>query len=140
MTQSFALPRLMDRTRQIAHIARVLASLPLDSGWTLEVKKTVTRRSHAQNRLLWSLYEQILERGGEGMAGWEKEDLHDFFLIQHFGHEVREMFGRKRLVPLQRSSKLDKQQFADLVDHIVRFMASQGVCLDMPADTWAAAA
>lgn len=140
MLQSFNLPKLVDRARVIAHIARVLSALPMDCGWTLKVEKMVTRRSHSQNRLLWALYEQIIKVGGEAMQGWEKEDLHEFFLAKHFGSEVRALFDAKKRVALRRSSSLNKQEFADFVDFIVRFMASQGVCLDMPADSWAVAA
>lgn len=63
------------------------------------------------------------------MQGWRPEELHEFFLIEHFGHEVREMFGRKKLVPLNRSSKLSKMQFADFVAHIQQFMAERGMFL-----------
>jgi hypothetical protein len=140
MNQTFNLPSVVDRTRYLAHIMRVLSSLPMECGFTLEVKKMASRRSLSQNRMLWALYEQIIERGGETMAGWEKEELHEFFLIECFGSEVLQMFGRKKLRPRRRSSKLSKQEFGQFVDFIVRFMARQGVCLDMPGDALAVAA
>lgn len=92
------------------------------------------RRSSQQNRLLWSLYGDIIERGGEAMAGWKADDLHEFFLIDHFGSETHEMFGRKRLKPLRRSSRLSKVEFGEFVDHIVQFMAERGVVLELPGD------
>lgn len=92
------------------------------------------RRSSSQNATLWMVYEQILERGGEAMRGFTKDDLHEFFLLDHFGGEPHELFGRKRLKPHRRSSRLTKTEFADFLDHIVRFMAERSVVLDMPGD------
>src|SRR5919109_2216622 len=89
------------------------------------------RRTNTQNALLWSLYADILESGGEEMRGWTKDDLHEFFLIDHFGAETLELFGRKRLKPHRRSSRLTKTEFSDFVEHIVRFMAERGVSLTL---------
>lgn len=93
-----------------------------------------SRRTSSQNALLWAIYDQIIKLGGEDMAGWKSEDLHEFFLINHFGSETREIFGRKRLKPLRRSSILSKAEFAELLDSIVRFMAERGVVLSLPGD------
>lgn len=98
------------------------------------VKKYQKKRSDEQNRLLWSLYTDILQRGGEMMGGWTKDDLHELFLGTHFGWEVIQGFGQKRKKPLRRSSKLNTVEFAEFVDFIVRYMAEQGVCLKMPGD------
>lgn len=92
------------------------------------------RRSLDQNALAWVLYQQILDRGGEAMRGWSTQDLHDFFLIQHFGADTIEAFGMKRLKPKRRSSRLTKMEFSDYLETIVRFMAEQGVVLSMPED------
>ena len=134
MEQSFHLPRSLSRERVIERVARVLSGLTRDKAWKVEITEHKPTRSHSQNSLLWSIYTEILRKGGETMAGWEKEDLHEFFLIQHFGSEIQEMFGRKKHKPLRRSSRLNKQEFADFVDHIVRFMADQGVFIEMPDD------
>lgn len=91
-----------------------------------------SRRTNDQNALLWAVYQQIIDRGGEAMRGWTKEDLHSFFLIDCFGAETLDMFGRKRLKPLQRSSRLTKAEFSDYLDHIIRFMAEHGVVIESP--------
>ena len=131
---SFALPKLLARDRAIERIATFLARLSSDRAWSVTVEEKKPKRSYAQNRLLWSLYAQILERGGEDMRGWTRDDLHQFFLIHHFGSDIKDLFGRKRHVPLRRSSELNKQEFADFIEAIVRFMAEQGVALDLPDD------
>lgn len=103
-----------------------------------KVKVTVqmdrANRSDDQNRLLWSLYTDIIRMGGEAMAGWTKDDLHELFLGLNFGWEVIEGFGQKRKKPMRRSSKLNKIEFTELVDSIVRFMAERGVALHLPGD------
>lgn len=93
-----------------------------------------SRRTNTQNALLWSLYEDILRKGGEALSGFTKDELHEFFLIDYFGSETKELFGRKKLKPLKRSSRLTKLEFADFVDHIVRKMAEQGIVLQLPGD------
>lgn len=93
-------------------------------------------RSDPQNALLWALYQQVIDKGGEAMRGWTKEDLHDFFLGDHFGWERLEsdLLNRAKMRPVRRSSKLSKIEFVDYTDHIVRFMAERGVILDLPGE------
>lgn len=103
---------------------------------THKVKVTIQQdranRSLDQNALLWSLYTDIIRMGGEAMQGWTKEELHTFFLGNHHGWEVTELFGDKRKRPIKRSSKLNKIEFGEFVDSIVRFMAERGVQLQLP--------
>lgn len=87
-------------------------------------------RTLSQNALLWTIYEQILDKGGAAVWGFTKEDLHEFFLISHYGSEVRELFGLKRLRPVMRSSTLSKSQFSEHVEFILHFMAERGVVIE----------
>ena len=118
-----------ERLPALTRARQALADLPLDKAWRVEITAFKARRSVEQNALLWSLYDDILERGGEAMGGWTKDDLHQFFLIEHFGSETRKIFGKRRLVPRRRSSRLSKLEFSAFVDFVVRFMAEQGVVL-----------
>ncbi len=93
-----------------------------------------SRRTNDQNALLWSVYQDILRLGGEQLGGWTKEDLHEFFLIEHFGADVREAFGRKRLKPKHRSSRLSKTEFSDFLEFIVRKCAEFGIILTLPGE------
>jgi hypothetical protein len=101
-------------------------------GWRVEIIPHKATRSELQNRTLWWVYDNILKIGGETMGGWDREDLHEFFLLEHFGARTCSVFGRKRLKPNRRSSKLSKIEFAELVDFIYRFMRKQGVELPLP--------
>jgi len=124
----------MRREGAIERIARVLGTLSQECAWRVEVHEHKPTRTGQQNRYLWSIYDQILREGGEAMGGWVKEDLHEFFLLTHFGSETRELFGKKRLIPLRRSSRLNKQEFSDLVETIMRFMAERGVYIQSPEE------
>lgn len=105
---------------------------------TLRTILRKSRRSNDQNALLWSVYQDILRLGGEQLGGWTKEDLHEFFLIEHFGANVHEAFGRKRLKPKRRSSRLSKTEFSDFLDFIVRKCAEFGIVLTLPGESEAA--
>ena len=133
-SQSIILPKLVPRGAAIKRIADVLSVLQLEKAWLVEISEHKAKRSDSQNRFLWSIYTEILEKGGEDMGGWTKQDLHDFFLINHFGSETKNMFGRKRLVALRTSSNLSKMEFVDYVDSILRFMAQRGVYIRSPEE------
>jgi hypothetical protein len=132
MADVFILQKLLPREGKIDLILSEIMGLASDKSWRIEIKEAKATRSEKQNNTLWWIYETILEVGGETMGGWEKSDLHEFFLCLHFGDEIREVFGKKRRVPRKRSSKLGKIEFAELVEHIYRFMAEQGVALPQP--------
>jgi hypothetical protein len=112
--------------------ATVIQSLPMERAWSLTIAEYRLQRSQSQNAFLWATYQRIIELGGEDMAGWTKDDLHEFFLQNHFGHEEVTIFGLKRLRALRRSSKLSKIEFMDFVASIQRFMAERGVYLEDP--------
>jgi hypothetical protein len=93
-----------------------------------------SRRTSDQNALLWSLYEDILRKGGEALGGWTKDDLHEYVLGEYWGWDKHEAFGRTRLKPKKRSSRLTKLEFSDLLEFIVRRMAEHGIVLQLPGE------
>lgn len=131
---NFLLSKNSQRDAVIERVSKVLRMLDVDKDWDVLIGAHKEKRTLDQNSLLWSIYSDIIEKGGEAMGGWQNDDLHEFFLIDYFGSESKEVFGKKRLVPLNRSKNLPKAEFAKLVDHIVRFMAMKGVVIDMPGD------
>jgi hypothetical protein len=92
------------------------------------------RRSNDQNALLWALYGDVLSQGGEMLRGWTKDDLHEFALGEHFGWDEHKAFGRTRLKPKRRSSRLSKTEFTDFLDAFVRLMAEHGIVLELPEE------
>lgn len=133
MSQTFILPKQTDRTRQIERIAATLKGLPQDRPWVLSVVEKVATRSDPQNRYLWGVvYPTILQAGGETLAGWTKEEIHEYFLGEHFGWEVLAGFGVKRRRPVRRSSKLSKLEFADYIAFIQNKMAEVWIYVPDP--------
>ena len=121
---------------QESHRQRAIAAVAAEAvPFSVIVKKGGTR-SLQQNAYLWGVcYATILEQGGETLAGWTATDLHEYFLIEHFGHEVLEGFGRKRLKPLHRSSVLTKMEFVDFVAFIQQKAAEMGIVIPDPEGT-----
>lgn len=108
-----------------------LAKIAEKGKWRLSVEPYKPRRSDNQNRYLWGVvYPTIIEKAQ--LEGWDKDDLHEFFLIDHFGSEVIEGFGRKRHKPLKRSAKLSTTEFMDYIAHIQRFAAERGIVIPDP--------
>lgn len=128
--ESFTIRKGGELSRLMAYVSALIRGHNIK----VTVEEYRPTRSTEQNALLWSLYTDIIRKGGEAMAGWTKDDLHEMFLIEHFGsYEIR-LGKRRRLKPNRRSSKLNKQEFSEFVDFIVRYMAEQGVYLELPGD------
>ena len=129
----FILPKSERPDSAIAKIAGFLARLPTDKAWRVGVQELRKSRSGAQNRYLWGVvYPAILEAGGEALGGWTADDLHEYFLGEHFGWETIEGFGRRRMKPLRRSSKLTTMEFSDFVASIQRKAAELGIYVPDP--------
>lgn len=95
------------------------------------VKDKRPRRSHEQNRYLWGVaYATVLQH----LPGWDAEDVHEYFLGEWSGWETLEGFGRKRLRPVRRSSRLSTVEFSDFVGFIQRTMAERGVIIPDPGE------
>jgi hypothetical protein len=112
--------------------ARMVQGLPSDRAWCIEVLEWKKPRTNQQNAFLWGVcYPSVLEGGGEALQGWTRDDLHEYFLGECFGWETLEGFGRKRLRPLKRSSKLTKQEFSDYLLFLETRCMEMGI--DIPA-------
>lgn len=112
---------------------QAIMELPKDRDYRQVLEPAKSKRSLSQNAYLWGVcYTTILEQGGETLAGWTSQDLHDYFLGEHFGWETLEAFGRKRMRPIRRSSKLTKFEFMQFVDSIQRRAADLGIYIPSP--------
>ena len=130
MNQIFTLPKARS-DGQLDRIVAVIRGLSPASPWQIDIREQKSKRSDAQNRYLWGVcYQTILD--APGMEGWNKDDVHQYMLGEHFGWETVEMFGKKRLRPLRRSSRLSKLEFMDYVAFIQQFMAERGVYIADP--------
>jgi hypothetical protein len=124
-----------NRQPVLERVMRYLALLPADKEFTLKVEPYRKSRSQQQNRYLWGVcYATIMKEGGEALEGWDANDLHEYFLGEHFGWETISGFGRMRMKPLRRSSKLTTVEFAEFVDFIQRKAAELGVYIPDPEE------
>lgn len=123
MDQSIAILR-SNGPRNLSRVVAFLSVLPTDKDFDLTIKERKRRRSNEQNAYLWGVcYATILKH----LPGWDADDLHEYFLGEHFGWETLEGMGRKRLKPIRRSSKLNKLEFADFIGFVQRKAAEFGV-------------
>jgi hypothetical protein len=117
--------------RSLARLVAFVSALASDRAWKIEVSEHKTRRSDEQNRYLWGVvYATILKH----LPGWDAEDVHEYFLGEHFGWETLEGLGRRRVKPIRRSSKLNKTEFGEYVGFIQRVMAARGVYIPEPGE------
>lgn len=93
-----------------------------------------SRRTNDQNALLWALYSDAIKQGGEALGGWTTEDVHEYMLGEFFGWNKCTAFGRTRLKPKKRSSRLTKTQFSEFVEFIVGKFAEHGIVLELPGE------
>jgi hypothetical protein len=116
-------------SRAIAQIAHYLSTLPASSTWKVEIGEHKQTRSNEQNAYLWGVvYEIILQH----LEGWTADDVHEFFLGEHYGWAPLEGLGRERVKPLRRSSKLSTKEFKEHCAFIQRAMAERGVDIPDP--------
>jgi hypothetical protein len=130
--QSIRIPKAGPfRDAVIQRMVRYLSLLPADKEYRADVDEYRKTRSDSQNKYLWgAVYPTILKDGN--LDGWHAEDLHEYFLGEHFGWETVEGFGRKRMRPIKRSSRLSTVEFADYVDFIQRKAAELGIYIADP--------
>jgi hypothetical protein len=117
------------RVNVLANCKRFLDLLPADKSWRVEVSQYVKRRSDAQNKYLWSA---VYGAFTAALPGWDKEDVHEYLLGECFGWETIDGLGRKKVKPLRRSSKLNKQDFAEYVDFCIRKGLEHGIFVPSP--------
>lgn len=117
------------RFNAIERLSKTLRSLDGEKIWDVTVAERKAKRSEQQNRYLWGVCYAELCRV---LPGWDAEDVHEYMLGEWSGWETLSGFGKKRLRPLRRSSRLNKQEFADFVAFIQKRAAEHGVFIPDP--------
>lgn len=102
----------------------------------VEIKEWGGKRSDEQNKALWGVaYETILSQGMRE-KGWDKDDLHEFFLGEFHGWEAVQGFGKAQMRPIKRSSKLSMKDFAEFYSFVQRKAAEFGIDVPDPDPKW----
>jgi hypothetical protein len=109
-------------------ITRMVQGLAPDRVWSVEVAEWKKPRTNQQNAYLWGVvYPMVLEAGGEALAGWTRDDLHEYFLGEVWGWETLEGFGKKRLRPLKRTSRMTAAEFTEYLHGIENRLMDLGI-------------
>ena len=88
------------------------------NGIDIEIKEHKIKRTEAQNRLLWRIYENIVDFYKE--TGFFLDNLKIWYLTPEFIHEyAKARFGIKT------TTKLSTKEFMDYIDTIQREMIEQ---------------
>jgi hypothetical protein len=101
---------------------------------TLRTILRQARRSLDQNSLIHVLFDDTIKLGGEALGGWTRDDVKEWALGEYWGWDKFEAFGRTRLKPKKRSSRMTKQEATDFIEWYVRKMAEFGIQLSLPGD------
>jgi hypothetical protein len=118
----------VNREAMVARIAAFLATAFPGKPVKVEIAEKKKSRSDAQNRYLWGVvYPTLRDATGQSCDDW-----HEFFLGEWAGWETVELFGRKRLKPVRRSSKLTVMEFADYIGFIQMRAAEHSIFIADP--------
>lgn len=122
-------------------IEKASAYLPIDRPvgryiglGTLKTILKKARRTTDQNALIHALFDDTIKLGGEALGGWTREDVKEWALGEYWGWDEHKAFGRTRLKPKRRSSRLTKQEMSDFIEWYVRTMAGHGIVLQLPGE------
>lgn len=126
-----------------AYFDRFVLSLP--DGWVgkLTLEEHRDKRTGKQNRTLWGVVYESLVRQIAEEVGYDKHDkagkeqLHEGLLMLYGGVKVCPI--TKREVAAKRSSKMTVAEFADYIEWIARWAATEyGIVVELPSDREAA--
>lgn len=119
-----------DRQADIERLTRFLSECLPGKPVRVEVCQHRKRRSDEQNRALWGVaYRTLADETGNDV-----NDLHEYFLGEHFGWEVIDVLGQQRRRPIRRSSKLSTAEFSDFYAFIQYRAAEMGYYIPDPGE------
>lgn len=120
---------IVEKGSGLHRVVAVLSALSKDKRLKVTIEEAKTTRTNPQNAYLWGIcYPTILRH----LDGWEANDVHEYFLGEHFGWERLEGMGRAKVKPIKRSSKLSKLEFMDYVAFIQRKASEMGIYIEDP--------
>jgi hypothetical protein len=104
------------RDRMLKTLVGHIELLPHDKAWEVLVRPFRKTRSNLQNRALWGIAYKLLSEH----TGHEPDELHEYFLGEFGGWEVKDFFGQKKRVPKIRSHNMKTLEFSDFYAFIQR--------------------
>lgn len=116
MSDGLILGKNTNRDAMLKRITSFLDLLPQDKAWEVIVRPFRKTRSNLQNRALWGIAYKLLSEH----TGHEPDELHEYFLGEFWGWEVKEFFGLKKRVPKRRSHDMKTTEFTDYYAFVQR--------------------
>ena len=124
-------PNCTPKSAIVNSVAVLVRQLDESRAWVVTVEEFRRPRTNQQNAFLWGVvYPCVIEAGD--LEGWTANDLHEYFLGECFGWETLEGLGRKKVKPVKRSSRLNKQEFSDYLEFISAKCADMGIVIPEP--------
>jgi hypothetical protein len=112
-------------------VAALVRQLDESRAWVVTIEEFRRPRTNQQNAFLWGVvYPCIIEAGN--LEGFTPNDVHEWFLGECFGWQTLEGLGRKKVKPVKRSSRLNKQEFSDYLEFISAKCADMGIVIPEP--------
>jgi len=122
---------IIQKGGSLSRIVGLLSALVKEMPLKVTIAEYRRTRTLEQNAYLWGcVYPTILQH----LPGWDSHDVHEYLLGEWSGWQVIEGFGRKRMKPLRRSSKLSTVEFSDYIAFIQRYMAEHGIYVPDPGE------
>jgi len=100
-------------------VASIIAALNPKVEWRIDIRRHVGRRSLSQNKLYFAV---LTEMANE--TGHTKDEMHDAMKTKFLPQQVVSVAGEDVYIPAS-SAKLDKMAFAEYVDKVIAFAASE---------------
>lgn len=121
---------------EIADIGALHAWLDKSVKWltngrhTLEIKRSVKRRSLAQNKLMWLWFACI-----ESETGQYAQDIHDYYCLKFLKREVANPSTGEMVIVGGHTSLLSSEAFTDFLNKVQADAATElGITLPVPDD------
>lgn len=127
-----------DRRKDIELLCLLAESY--EQGRPVNVRLSIARpeRTPPQLRYLWGCAYEILSEA----AGYEKDDIHEYLCMSHFGKKVKRLPGnRSEEVPIRTTTEdedgnrdvIDGERFWRFVSFVQRFGARHGIVIPDPS-------
>jgi hypothetical protein len=121
-------PEAMERSLRM-----MLKSLDTSVTWQLILEPFKKPRTNQQLAYLFGVvYPTVFEQGGDILQGFDKNDLHEWMLMEYGGTETVEVLGRIKHKPLRRTGKFSAAEFSEFLEFIQRRCAELGIDIPDP--------
>lgn len=103
----------------LAQAAQIVATLPAEKQWRVEVTELKARRSLAQNRLLWAIYTAI-----SNATGHTTEEIHEACKAKFLEPKVIAL-GKEAVTVSGSTAQQERPEFSDYVEKVCAWASQE---------------